>query len=134
MLKEYIDNGFGIKEDLNCAEQILHGSNHIYELGLDQETLRLAGGFGGGMGVEDVCGVVTGASMVFSRMFIKDRARESNLIKEVNKAYITRFRERLGSSNCRELKDRHWCDTQKCNHVIVTGAEVLDEIVKEFKE
>lgn len=131
MLKEYIENGFGIKEDLNCAEQILHGANDVYKLGLDKETLRLAGGFGGGIGVEDACGVVTGASMVFSRVFIKDRARESGLIKEINRDFITRFREALGTINCKELKETYFHEPAKCKPIIVTGAGIIDDILKE---
>lgn len=29
MLKELIRDGYGIKEDLNCAEAILYGANQV---------------------------------------------------------------------------------------------------------
>lgn len=131
MLKEYIENGFGIKEDLNCAEQILHGANDVYKLGLDKESLRLAAGFGGGIGAKDACGVVTGASMVFSRIFIKDRARESGLIKEINKEFNKRFVEALGTTNCKELKEIHCKEIKGCKPIIVAGAGIVDDILKE---
>ena len=53
MLAELIKNGFGEKEDLNCAEKILWGANNAYNLGLDREALKLASGFGGGMAIEE---------------------------------------------------------------------------------
>ena len=131
MLKEYIENGFGIKEDLNCAEKIVYGANDVYKLGLSKDCLRLAGGFGGGLGVEDTCRVVTGASMVFSHIFIKERAHESTKIKEINKEFIRRFRERLGTINCRELKEMYCKGPQKCSPIIIAGAAILDEILSE---
>ena len=130
-LKEYIENGFGIKEDLNCSEQILYGANDVYKLGLDKDSLRLAAGFGGGMGAEDACGVVTGAAMVFSRIFIKGRARESGLIREVNKDFNKRFTEALETTNCKELKDIHCREIRGCKPIIVTGAGILDDLLKE---
>lgn len=130
-LKEYIKNGFGIKEDLNCSEQILHGANDVYKLGLSKEALRLSAGFGGGMGAEDACGVVTGAAMVFSRIFIKDRARESGLIKEVNKEFNKRFKETLQTTNCKELKEIHCRERNGCKPIIMAGAGIIDDILKE---
>ena len=59
MLSELIKNGFGEQEGLNCAEKMLHGANVAYKLGLDKEALKLASA-GGGMGIEDKCGALTG--------------------------------------------------------------------------
>ena len=42
--KQYYD------QDYNCAETILRAANDEYQLGLDEAALRLAAGFGGGMG------------------------------------------------------------------------------------
>ena len=50
-LYEYLSSGFGKAEDLNCAEKILYGANEIYDLGIDKNDLKMAAGFGGGMGV-----------------------------------------------------------------------------------
>jgi len=49
MLKELIQDGYGIKEDLNCAETILYGANQVYYLNLNSDSQRLAAAFGGGM-------------------------------------------------------------------------------------
>ena len=42
MLTDLINQGFGEKEDLNCAEKILHGANIAYNLGLDKDSLKFA--------------------------------------------------------------------------------------------
>lgn len=131
MLKKYIEDGFGIKEDLNCSEQIVYGANDVYKLGLDKNSLRLAAGFGGGMGAEDACGVVTGAAMVFSRIFIKERARESGLIKEINREFNKRFIQYLGTTNCKDLKEIHCKDIKNCKPIIVAGAGIIDDLLKE---
>ena len=49
MLKEMIAAGFGQAEDYNCAEKIFYGANEAYGLGLSEDDLRLAAGFGGGV-------------------------------------------------------------------------------------
>ncbi len=49
MLKELIQDGYGIKEDLNCTEAILYGANQVYHLVLNPDSLKLVAAFGGGM-------------------------------------------------------------------------------------
>lgn len=131
MLKKYIQDGFGIKEDLNCSEQILYGANHVYNLGLSDDCLRLSAGFGGGMAAEDACGVVTGASMVFSRVFVEERCRTSPHIREVNAEFNRRFKELLKSTNCKELKDMYRRE-EGCKPIIVAGAGIIDDLLEEY--
>lgn len=57
MLLKLLQDGFGSAMDLNCAEKILYGANWAYNMKLPCEALKLAAGFGGGMGVESSCGV-----------------------------------------------------------------------------
>lgn len=52
MLLKLLQDGFGSAMDLNCAEKILYGANWAYNMKLPGEALKLAAGFGGGMGVE----------------------------------------------------------------------------------
>lgn len=131
MLKEYIESGFGLEEDLNCAETILYGANHVYGLDLDKKALKLAAGFGGGMGIGSTCGIITGGLMVLSDLFVEDRGHESNLIKKINRKFIRKFREKYGTIECKELK-RDFCDPKTgCRDMIIYGGQILDEIIKE---
>ena len=133
MLTELIKQGFGEKEDLNCAEKILQGANTVYGLGLDKEALKLAAGFGGGMAIEDKCGALTASIMVLGRLLVKDRAHESTRIKELTKELFDEYRKEMGSIDCAPLKKKHRTKELKCRNVIIKAAEVLDRIVAREK-
>lgn len=134
MLSDLLKSGFGEKEDLNCAEKILHGANIAYNLGLDREALKLAAGFGGGMAIEDKCGALTASIMVLGKLFIKERAHESEKIKELTKRLFEEYRKEMGSIDCAPLKEMHRTEELKCRNVILKAAELLDRIVAEEKE
>ena len=72
MLKELLETGYGVREDLNCAERILYGANRAYQLGFDKDDLKVAAGFWG-MAIESVCGALTASIMVLSRLYVQDR-------------------------------------------------------------
>ena len=130
MLSELIKEGFGEKEDLNCAEKILQGANTAYSLGLDDDALKLAAGFGGGMAIEDKCGALTASIMVLGRLVVKERAHESTRIKELTKELFEEYRKEMDSIDCAPLKEKHRTEELKCRNVIVKAAEVLDRIVE----
>ncbi len=93
-------------EGFSCAQALLA----VYgpELGLDRETaLKVAGGFGGGMGrMAGTCGAVTGAYMVIG--LVHSMTKKGDLPqKERSYEYIRQFaetfRKRNGSLICKEL-------------------------------
>ena len=129
MLKKLISEGYGIKEDLSCSETILYGANKVYHLGLDEKALKLASAFGGGMGIESVCGAITGALMVLGRLFVADVAHKYPKIKELDKEYFERFKNEMGDIICKPLKNNYRTDDLKCKVVILKSAEILDEII-----
>lgn len=131
MLKEAIKKYYDVQRDLNCAEAMLYAANEAYDMRLQKETLRAVAGFGGGMGVEDVCGAITGGIAVLSMIFVKDRAHESTLIKELTAIFIQRVQERLGTTNCKLLKERYRQDESRCAPIVEVAAEVLEEIIDE---
>jgi len=126
---DYVADGINKKEDLNCAETMLHAANRAYGLGLSPESLKLAAGFGGGMGFEGLCGVLTGGSMVLSAMFVQERGHESDRIKRLNREFVEAFRARMNSVDCAPLKDLWRKDDVGCLPVILEGAELLQGII-----
>ncbi len=130
MLTELIRQGFGEKEDLNCAEKILQGANVAYDLGLDKEALKLAAGFGGGMAIEDKCGALTASIMVLGKLFVKNNAHESTRIKELTKELLDEYKKEMGTIDCAPLKEQYRTEELKCKNVILAASEVLDRIVK----
>lgn len=128
LLYDLINNGYGNEEDYNCAEKILYGSNKAYNLGLSNESLKLSAGFGGGMGIENTCGVITAGIMVLSHLFVKEIAHESTIIKEKTAEFINNFVNDMKSINCDILKEMHRTEERKCKDIILKSADLLDKI------
>lgn len=129
MLAKLIEEGFGAVEDYNCAEKILYGSNIVYKLGLSDDALKMAAGFGGGMGIESTCGVITAGVMVLSQLFTETVAHQSDVLKPLTNEFISKYNALMGSIDCASLKDIHRTEAIGCSKVIVEGAKILDEIV-----
>ena len=124
-LYEYLYNGFGKEEDLNCAEKMLYGANTVYNLGIDKSDLKLAAGFGGGMGLGLTCGILTGAIMAFSKAFIIERGHESTFLKELESEFITRFKELTSQEEYRDPVDG-------CDYIIFEAAKIFDDIMQRY--
>ena len=133
-LSELVESGYGEEHDLNCAETILWGANAVYELGLDHNALRLAAGFGGGMGIEAACGALTGAVMVIGRLFTRDRGHESPRVKELCARFLETYRARMGSIDCAPLKARYRSEELKCRAVVLQAARILEELIDELPD
>lgn len=131
-LYEYLSNGFGKKEDLNCAEKMLYGANEVYKLGISKEDLKLAGGFGGGMGVGIACGAISGSVMALSKAFIKKIAHEDTLIKTIEKEFIEKFQKTFGELNCAPLVEKYRKPDTGCDEIIFETAKILDEIMNKY--
>ena len=124
-----IKNDYMKKEGLNCAETILRTTNTDMGLGLDKNALRLAAGFGGGMGVGNVCGALTGCIMVLGRLYVKERAHESTRIKDVEQKLIASFEKEFGTLLCTPIKDKYFHPEDKCKAVVLKTAELLEKLL-----
>lgn len=129
-ISAWVAAGEGEKLDLNCAESILYGANAAYGLGLDRSFLRVASGFGGGMGLEKHCGALTGSVMVLGLLFTRDRGHESSFVEDLNRELTARFEKVMGNTDCAPLKRDHRDDSFGCRKVILAAAEILDEIIR----
>ena len=131
LLSDLVNSGYKIEKDLNCAETILYSANEVYNLGLDAQALKLAAGFGGGMGVDTTCGALTGAVMVLSRIFTKEKAHATPRLKELCAEFLEEYRRQMGSIDCKPLKDRYWTKRQECHAVILRSAEIPEQLIAE---
>ena len=122
---KYYDKSY----DLNCAETMLYAASEEYGLGLEKKALKTMAAFGGGMGVEEACGALTGALAVLGILFVEDRARESNKIKTLSKEFIENFRKKLNTDNCKKLKDLYRNDDIRCSTIMEVAAEILGEMI-----
>ncbi len=130
MLKSLLLKDYGKEQKYNCAEKIIYGANEVYNLGLGKETMKLAAGFGGGMGIESTCGALTASIMVLSKLFVENTAHESK-IREITSEFLNRYRDEMKSIDCSPLKAEYRNEEKGCDDVIMKAAEILDNIVAE---
>lgn len=94
------------REGYNCAQAVLLAFGDL--TGLEDETAaKLASSFGGGLGrMREVCGAVSGGSMVLGLLCGYDDPKDSEAKREhyhLIQEFARRFREKNGSIVCREL-------------------------------
>lgn len=127
MLAEKIAEGYGKKEDYNCAEMILCGANEVYGLDLDDHALKTAGGFGGGLGVGSVCGALCGGIMALSSLLIETTAHQTKDLKRFEEEFLKGFEQEMGSILCVDLMPRFRTQERGCMEVVKKAAEHLDK-------
>jgi len=124
-----IENGLSKNKDLNCAETMLYAANEAYDLQLPHSALKLAAGFGGGMGIQSTCGALTGGIMALSAIFVKERARESDQIKRLDSEFFDTFKSKMNSIDCSYLKEHYEEPEIECHPVIVQAAQIVEELI-----
>jgi len=128
-LSDLVNDGYMEKKDLNCAETMLYGANKVYKLGLDPQALKVAAGFGGGMGIEATCGALTGAVMVLGRIFAKEKGHDTPRLKELCAQFLEEYRRQMGYIDCKPLKDRYRTEDLECRKVVLKAAEILEQLI-----
>ncbi len=131
----------------NCAQAVLCA--FAGELGLEEQTaLRIATGFGGGMGrTGGTCGAVTGAYMVLGLargMRDPEEKGRKDATYTLVREFADRFRARNGATGCKELlgvdvgtpeglRLAHERDlfSTRCNQLIRDAVTVLQGVLKE---
>ncbi len=119
-----------INENFNCAEATIRAANDFYELKMSDEEMKLIAGFGGGMGCGLVCGCLTADIAVLSKLFVKEKAHESDRIKKLCSLFISEFEKKFGNLNCSELKTTCSEPETRCLKLIESNFELLKEFIK----
>jgi C_GCAxxG_C_C family probable redox protein len=133
------------KQGFSCSQAVLAAYGD--DFGLDREVaLRVAAGFGGGMGrMAQTCGAVTGAYMLIGMKYGNVDAKERRAKEktyELVREFAGRFTGHHGSLLCRELlgcdlstpegfqlaKERKLADTV-CANLVRDAAAIIGEIV-----
>lgn len=135
MLVDFINKYWDKKYDLNCAECMLHAANKEYNMGLSKREFKIMAGFGGGMAIEGVCGVASGAVATISLLFTNDRGHESVIVKKLTKEFMERFYEVLKTYKCNELKAKYRKDDdRRCIYILEEAGKILSDIVERERE
>jgi len=129
----------------NCAQSVIVAFADVLNLS-EETTLKLAAGFGGGMGrLQQTCGAITGAFMVIG--YLKGNyqtGKESDQSREITNQLIQDFSriftQKHGSINCKSLinidlnseegqKKAKETDVfnKKCTYFIKTAVELLED-------
>ena len=109
------------KQGLNCSECVMTAFLNHFDTGLPKEVVKLATGFGGGMGhTKNTCGAITGAVMALSAIVGK-------MVNEIKDEYGTLICSELsnpfGDFACKERKKNCMTMIMHCANLAAKYAE-----------
>ena len=129
----------------NCCQSVLAAFSDVTGLS-EQASFDAAGGFGAGMQTGEICGAIAGAVMTLGLLHpidpdqpVPSKRRTGALAKEFQR----RFQEKFGDLRCKpllqkkiEVSDatpvsRDMGLTQRCDILIVTSVEILEDMIRE---
>ncbi|MGC9373048.1 MAG: C-GCAxxG-C-C family (seleno)protein [Thermovirgaceae bacterium] len=117
--------------DMNCAETIFAAADDEYALLDGKEARKLMAGFGGGAGIEHLCGALSGAVAAIGAALTEDRAHRSPRVKETCREFLTRWESSRGPLLCARIKERYREEDENCLNVVMMAAELLEEVLGE---
>ena len=136
--KEFHEKG------LNCGQSVLLAFTDMTGF-TEEQSMALASGFGGGLRCGGICGVVNAAAVVLGMAYpstLENGPAGKKRSSELTKAFQQRFTGRFRQLNCRELlADKELVGTelaqelgvtQHCRILVVSGVELLDELLAEL--
>ena len=143
--KELFESGCNCSQAVFCA--------FCEETGFDKETaLKVSAGFGGGFGrLREVCGAVSGMTMVLSDKFASadpnDKEKKAALYALIQKA-AGDFKEENGSIICRELlglgekisypvpedRTKEYYKKRPCSELVECAAKIAEKYLDESKK
>lgn len=128
--------GQHFKAGYNCAESVVRAFRDFYNLDISDEALKLASGFGGGLGHAGcMCGALSGATMVlgmFQGRSSNDQSRGP--IYGSAQEFHDIFANQFGATCCRVLNPHEFGTPEQrrtCLKLTGTTAELLLNYLQE---
>ena len=118
-----------IDKDYNCAESTLRLANDKYDLGLTDDEMKLVSACGGGFSSGLSCGVLCASAAVISKKLVATKSHDCEELKPTMIAFVERFREVCGGTDCSVLKPLHFKEGQRCLEMVELGEKVLDDFM-----
>ena len=126
--KYYIDHNY------NCSETLIHAANEYYGLNLDEESMKMMSGFGGGMFVGETCGALIGSVAALSKKMIQSKAHEElDTFRPQIQKCVRNFKEELGAMACKDVKPVHHTKEKKCLMTCKLAGAALEKTMKELE-
>ena len=127
--EKYLEGWSDGKFTYNCSEATLRACNDCYDLGLGEDTLKMAAGFGGGMYTGEICGVVTGGTAALSLIFGSGEPPYINeKLMERVQTYQTSFTKEFTSTNCAIIRNTDEVQQKSCTYAVLKGCDILEEV------
>ncbi len=124
--------------DFNCAQAVLGAFCPVTGM-KEEEALRLASSFGGGMGnLKEVCGAVTGSFMVaglikgFTEASGEKKREHNGVVQAIAKEFTARFDSLL----CRDLLRKNGEDAgvrsaaKPCLRYVLGAVDIMREVLQ----
>lgn len=124
------------REGYNCAEAILSSFNKELSLGLSDDALKVASGFGCGMGKSGcVCGALAASIMVLGVL----QGRSSNAQKlepiyRTSEGFHYKFSETFGGTCCRIINPHPFDTKEHLRHCLKITGNTADLLMSYIKE
>jgi C_GCAxxG_C_C family probable redox protein len=154
MDKEKVKNSAktNFKSGLNCAESVLKAILDNVDHNFPDETVALATGFGGGMGLTgNNCGALLGGVMAVGLVHGRKNPLEGEFKERVDKLYGNpglyrffnslphRFTDQFGAIDCKKLNEDFdvWFDKdrfRRCMTIVIETAEMAMDLIVEGQE
>lgn len=132
MLKD-VAQEFYFAKNYNCAETILHAANEYYNLGLHERDMILVAGFGAGMQTGNTCGALLASISVLSMKYVEAKAHESADIHDAALMLTRKFKEKFGSTLCKEIKPNFFSPEVRCKNTVDNACDILEEVLAEYQ-
>lgn len=127
IVKKYYTQGY------NCAESLTRAGNEYYNLGLDNNALKMVGAFGGGFHVGDVCGALSGSACIISSKYIETKAHDSADLKPLMLNFVRAFQSHFSSRLCSKIKAKFYSKEVNCLNTVQITAEILEQVLMEYE-
>ena len=128
--------GQNFKDGYNCAEAILRAFRESYNLDISDEALKMASGFGGGLGHAGcMCGALTASVMVLGALEGRtDSSQSRDTVYSSASQFHDKFANKFGGTCCRFLNPHPFETKEHLRHCLkITGntAGMLSEFLAE---
>jgi len=122
--------GQNFKAGYNCAESVVRTFRDFYKLDISDEALKMASGFGGGLGHAGcMCGALSGATMVIGMLQGRANKEQSkDPVYASAQEFHGIFTEEFGAACCRVLNPHEFGSQEQrrtCLKITGTTAELL---------
>lgn len=126
------------RNGLYCSEAIVRSFNEYYHLGMSDGELKVATGFGAGLGSSRcACGSVTGGVIVLSHIAGRTAAAESEeIVFQLVSKLHDQFRKKYKAMCCRVLTNKILWGTawhkSYCERLVWDAASMVDSLIKGY--